>query len=87
LYVKNIFAFYAMAGGKHAPERKSAPSQKHIAIDLDTKIRMIHKYEGEQSLSAIASEPDFVVSVMRVSSCMIEHGKFIFHFIYMIYAC
>jgi hypothetical protein len=32
----------------------SAPSCKRSAIDLEIKIRMVCKYEGGQSLSAIA---------------------------------
>jgi hypothetical protein len=43
-----------MAGGKQAPEGKSEPFHKRTAIDLEIKIRMIHKYEGGQSLSALA---------------------------------
>jgi hypothetical protein len=35
-----------MAGGMQAPEGKSEPSNKRIAIDLEMKIRMVRKYEG-----------------------------------------
>jgi hypothetical protein len=39
-----------MPGGKRVPKGKSEPSCKHTGIDLEMKIRMIHKYEGGQSL-------------------------------------
>jgi hypothetical protein len=44
--LQNIFIFSTMAAGKRAPEGKSEPSHKCIAIDLDVKMRLIHKYEG-----------------------------------------
>jgi hypothetical protein len=54
-----------MASGKHAPEGKSRSSHECIAIDLEMKMRMIHKYEGGQRLSAIACELGFVVSSLN----------------------
>jgi hypothetical protein len=54
-----------MAGVKLAPRRKSRATHKCTAIDLEIKIRMIHKYVGEQSLSAIAFELDFLVLTMN----------------------
>lgn len=43
-------------------------------IDLEMKIRMKHKYEGEQSLSAVACEHGFAVSTMntmaKVAACI-----------------
>jgi hypothetical protein len=48
-----------MAGGKHTPEGKSKPSCKLAAIGLEMKIRMIHNYEGGQSLSVIGHEIGF----------------------------
>jgi hypothetical protein len=43
------------------PEAKCEPPCKHTAIDLEWKIRMIHKYEGGQSLSTIMCELSFAV--------------------------
>jgi hypothetical protein len=48
-----------MAGGKHAPERKSK-SRKCTDV-------VIHKYEVEQSFSAIAQEFCFAVSFVNIS--------------------
>jgi hypothetical protein len=44
--LQNIFIFRTMTAGKSAPERKSEPSHKCTAIDLEMKMRLIHKYEG-----------------------------------------
>jgi hypothetical protein len=54
-----------MADVKCAPQRKSRATHKCTAIDLEMKIRTIHKYVGEQSLSAIAFELDFLVLTMN----------------------
>jgi hypothetical protein len=54
-----------MAGGKHAREGNSEPSCKRTAIDLELKLRMIRKYEGGQSLSAIARELVLAVSTVN----------------------
>jgi hypothetical protein len=62
--LQNIFIFYALAGGKCAPEEKSEQSNNHTAINLETKIRMICKYEGVQRLSTIAPELGFAVSTV-----------------------
>jgi hypothetical protein len=43
-----------MAGGKCAREGNSEPSHKRTTVDLELKLRMIRKYEGAQSLPAIA---------------------------------
>jgi hypothetical protein len=43
-----------MAGGKEMPERKSEPSREFTAIDLEMKVRVVHKCEGVQNLSAFA---------------------------------
>jgi hypothetical protein len=51
-----------MSGGKQAPQRRSEPSPKCVAIDLGMKRRIICKYEGGQSLSAIAHELGPVVN-------------------------
>jgi hypothetical protein len=63
-----MFIFCAMAGGKHAPEGKS-----------EMKIRIICKYEGRQSLSAIAHELGFAIStvntIFKDAACIIEHVK------------
>jgi hypothetical protein len=58
--INNILIFCAMAGDKCARVGRSKPSYKHTAIDLEMKIRMIHKYEGGQCLSAITCEFGFV---------------------------
>jgi hypothetical protein len=39
-----------MVDCKCAPEGKSELSPKYIAIDLEIKRRLTHKYEGGQSL-------------------------------------
>jgi hypothetical protein len=41
-----IFIFCVVASGKCASEGNSEPSHKRTAIDLQIKIRMIHKYKG-----------------------------------------
>jgi hypothetical protein len=51
--VKNILFFFAITGGKCALEGRSKLSYKHIANDLEMKMRMVHKYECGQSLSAL----------------------------------
>jgi hypothetical protein len=50
-----------MVGGKLAPEGKCEPSDKCTAADLEMKVRMICKYEGDQSLSAVACELGFLL--------------------------
>jgi hypothetical protein len=56
-----------------------------MAFDLEMKIRMIHKYEGGQSLSAIAHELSFVVSTVnpavKDAPHVKKHVSFIFHLI------
>jgi hypothetical protein len=59
-----------MAGGKHTAERKSEDSREHAVNDLEMKIRMIHKYEGRQSLSAVVH--DFVNTIIKDSACIKE---------------
>jgi hypothetical protein len=54
-----------MAGDKRSSEEKCEPSRKYTATDLEMKIRMIRKYECEQSLSATACELGFVVSTVN----------------------
>jgi hypothetical protein len=80
---KDTFISCAMAGGKHAPEEKCKPSPKHTATEFETKIPVIHKYECEQSMSAIACEPGFVVSTLNTTMKDIahikEHVNFTFH--------
>jgi hypothetical protein len=53
-----------MVGSKHAPEAKCEPSGKRTAADLEMKVRMICKYEGDQSLSAAACELGFLLSTV-----------------------
>jgi hypothetical protein len=62
--LKNIFIFCSMAGGKRAPEGKSHPCHTCTVIDLEMKIRILHKCEGVQSLSANACELNFAVSTV-----------------------
>jgi hypothetical protein len=50
-----------VTGGERVPRRKSEPSHKCTAIDLERKTGMLCKYEDGQSLSAIAPELGFVV--------------------------
>jgi hypothetical protein len=71
--------FCAMVGGKRAPKEKTEPSRKRTAIDLEMKIRIIHKYEGGQSLSAISRELGFAVStvntIVKDAARIKEHVK------------
>jgi hypothetical protein len=73
--LKHIFMTCTVAGCKRVPERKSEPSCKYTALDLE----MICKYEGRQSLSGIAREPGFVVSTVNTmvkdAACIEEHVK------------
>jgi hypothetical protein len=75
-----------MAGGKHAPDGKSEPSPKRTAIEFETKIRVIHKYECGQSVSAIARELGFAVSTLNTiiedAVHITEHVNFTFHLIH-----
>jgi hypothetical protein len=52
-----------MTGSKPAPEGKGELSRKRTVIHLEKRIRirMISKYEGCQSLSAITRELGFVI--------------------------
>jgi hypothetical protein len=43
-----------MASSKRKPDGKGEPSYKCTAINLEMRIRMVHEYEGGQSLSAVA---------------------------------
>jgi hypothetical protein len=54
-----------MAGGQLAPGGKGEPSHRRTAINSETKIRMIHKYGGGHSLSAIAHGVGFAVPSMN----------------------
>jgi hypothetical protein len=60
-----ILIFCTVAGCKCAREGNRKPSHKCTAIDLELKLRMIRKYEGGQSLSAIAGELSAVVSTVN----------------------
>jgi hypothetical protein len=64
-----------MVSGKHKREGKSQPSQKHTAIDLEMKIRIICKYEGGQSLSALNT-------IVKDAAHIRQLVNFIFHLIH-----
>jgi transposase-like protein len=68
-----------MAGGKRAPKEKTKPSRKRTTIDLEMKIRIIRKYEGGQSLTAISRELGFAVStvntIVKDAARIKEHVK------------
>jgi transposase-like protein len=68
-----------MAGGTRAPKRKSEPSRRRTAIDLEMKTKIIRKYEGGQSLSAVARELGFAVStvntIVKDAARIKEHAK------------
>jgi hypothetical protein len=75
----NVFIFNAITGGKCAPEGKSEPSCKCNAIDLEMKIRMVHRYECGQILFAISCVLGFMVStvntIVKDAAHMKEHVK------------
>jgi hypothetical protein len=68
-----------VAGGKLAPEGKSKLHHKHTPTDLDMKMRIMHKYECGQSLSAVAHELGFAVlhvnTTMKDAAHIKEHVK------------
>jgi hypothetical protein len=64
-----------MAGVKHAPEGKCAPSRRCNVTDLEMKTRKIRKWEGEQGLSAIAWESGSVVSSVNSITQYATHIK------------
>nr|XP_023648729.1 tigger transposable element-derived protein 1-like isoform X2 [Paramormyrops kingsleyae] len=54
-----------MGGSKRLNERKSESVRKRTVIDLELKMKIIRKYEGGQSLSAIAREFGLAVSTIN----------------------
>jgi hypothetical protein len=79
LLYKKYFHVLFVAGGKCVPKGKSKLSRECTAIDLELKIRMIHKYEFGHSLSAIEHELSLAVytvnTSMKDAACIKEHAK------------
>jgi uncharacterized protein YabE (DUF348 family) len=71
--VKNIFIVCAVVVGKCVPEGTSEASHNHIAIELEIKLKMTHKYKVGQSLSVIARELGFAKTVRKVEQPSTSH--------------
>jgi hypothetical protein len=54
-----------MSGKQPSDSRSAEPAHKHKKIDLEQKIKMLKKYEGDQRLSSIACELDLATSTVK----------------------
>lgn len=61
-----------MAGDKCACVGRSKASYKHTAIDLEMKIRIMHKYEGECEFGFVEL---FVNAIVKDAPHTKEHEK------------
>jgi hypothetical protein len=68
-----------MAGGKHSSDGKGEPSYKRHVIDVETKMKIIHKQEGGQTITSIARElsyaPYAINTIIKDATRIREHAK------------
>jgi hypothetical protein len=70
--------------GKQAPEGRSEPSPKRMAINLGMQRRVTCKYEGGQSLSVVST----VNTIEKGAGSLTEHTNFISHLTHVcMYVC
>jgi transposase-like protein len=68
-----------MAGGKRSSDGKEEPSRKRHVIDFETKMKIIHKHEGGQTITSIARElgyaPSTINTIVKDAVCIRDHAK------------
>ena len=68
-----------MAGRKRSSDGKGEPSHKLHVIDFETKMKIIHKHEGGQTITSIAHElgyaPSTINTIVKDAACIREHAE------------